>query len=104
MVTEMNKATSSVLLLCVIASCSTTVLAADACEVVLCMYGKATGNSGGSECHSAERAFFNIVKENKHGFLPDHTADARQSFLSECDSADPATIGQIISKYGRVRG
>ncbi|HBX8455211.1 TPA: conjugal transfer protein, partial [Klebsiella pneumoniae] len=30
--------------------------------------------------------------------------DARQSFLSECDSADPAAIGQIISKYGRVRG
>jgi hypothetical protein len=80
-VTEMKKAISSVLLLCVMALCSTSVLAADACEVVLCMYGKATGNGGGSECHSAERAFFNIVKKNKHGFLPDHTADARQSFL-----------------------
>ena len=79
-------------------------MAADACEVVLCMYGKTTGNSGGSKCHSAERAFFNIVKKNKHGFLPDHTADARQLFLSECDLADPAVIGQIISKYGRVRG
>ncbi|HDG8097028.1 TPA: conjugal transfer protein [Klebsiella oxytoca] len=100
----MQKAISSVLLFCVIASCSTSAMAADACEVVLCMYGKTTGNSGGSECHSAERAFFNIVKENKHGFLPDHTADARKSFLSECDSADPATIDQIISKYGRVRG
>jgi hypothetical protein len=72
--------------------------------VVLCMYGKATGNGGGSECHSAERAFFNIVIKNKHGFLPDHTADARQSFLSECDLADPAAISQIISKYGRIRG
>ncbi len=68
------------------------------------MYDKATGNGGGSECHSAERAFFNIVKKNRYGFLPDHTADARQSFLLECDSADPAAIGQIISKYGRVRG
>lgn len=104
MVTEMKKAIPSVLLLCAIASCSTTVLAADACEVVLCMYGKTTGNSAGSECHSAKRAFFNIVKKNRHGFLPDHTADARKSFLSECDSADPAAIGQIISKYGRVRG
>lgn len=104
MVTEMKKAISSVLLFCVIASCSTTVLAADACEVVLCMYGKATGNGGGSECHSAERAFFNIVKKNRHGFLPDHTADARKSFLRECNSADPPAIGQIISKYGRVRG
>ncbi|ELY6080739.1 conjugal transfer protein [Cronobacter sakazakii] len=99
----MKKAISSVLLLCAMALCSTSVLAADACEVVLCMYGKATGNGGGSECQSAERVFFNIVKKNKHGFLPDHTANARQSFLSECDSADPAAIGQIISKYGRVR-
>ncbi|HHT7444109.1 TrbM/KikA/MpfK family conjugal transfer protein [Klebsiella michiganensis] len=100
----MKKAIFSVLLFCVMASCSTSVLAADTCEVVLCMYGKTTGNGGGSECHSAERAFFNIVKKNKRGFLPDHTADARQSFLSECDSADPAAISQIISKYGRVRG
>ncbi|MCQ3844860.1 MULTISPECIES: TrbM/KikA/MpfK family conjugal transfer protein [Enterobacterales] len=100
----MEKTIFSVLLLCVMASCPTSVLAADACEVVLCMYGKATGNGGGGECHSAERAFFNIVKKNRHGFLPDHTTDARQSFLLECDSADPAAIGQIISKYGRVRG
>lgn len=65
---------------------------------------KATGNGGGNECHSAERAFFNIVKKNKHGFLPDHTADARKSFLLECDSAGPAIISQIISKFGRMRG
>ncbi|HIE3984984.1 TPA: conjugal transfer protein [Serratia marcescens] len=100
----MKKVLLSLLFLGVMASCSTSAMAADACEVVLCMYGKATGNGGGSKCHSAERAFFNIVKENKHGFLPDHTADARQLFLSECDLADPAAIGQIISKYGRVRG
>lgn len=37
--------------------------AADPCEVVLCMYGKATGNSGGGECRSAEKAFFNIIKK-----------------------------------------
>ncbi|EPV1413082.1 TrbM/KikA/MpfK family conjugal transfer protein [Citrobacter freundii] len=100
----MKKIILSLLFLGVIASCSTSAMAADACEVVLCMYGKTTGNSGNSECHSAERAFFNIVKKNKHGFLPDHTADARQLFLSECDLADPAAIGQTISKYGRVRG
>ncbi|EFN9486525.1 conjugal transfer protein [Escherichia coli] len=100
----MKKIILSLLFLGVIVSCSTSAMAADACEVVLCMYGKTTGNSGNSECHSAERAFFNIVKKNKHGFLPDHTADARQLFLSECDLADPAAIGQIVSKYGRVRG
>lgn len=104
MVTEMNKTILSVLLLCVMASCPTSVLAADACKVVLCMYGKATGNGGSSECHTAERAFFNIAKKNRHGFLPDHTADARKSFLLECDSADPAAISRVISKYGRVRG
>ncbi|MGY6355424.1 conjugal transfer protein [Citrobacter amalonaticus] len=55
-------------------------------------------------CHSAERSFFTIVKKNKHGFLPDHTADARGSFLRECSSADPAIIGQIIRQFGRIRG
>ncbi|HHO8472811.1 TrbM/KikA/MpfK family conjugal transfer protein [Klebsiella pneumoniae] len=100
----MKKVILSLLFLGIMALCSTSAMAANACEVVLCMYGKATGNGGGSECHSAERAFFNIVKKNRHGFLPDHTADARKSFLLECDSADPAAISQIISKYGRVRG
>ncbi|MCI4188441.1 TrbM/KikA/MpfK family conjugal transfer protein, partial [Dickeya dianthicola] len=88
----MNKVIPSVLLLCIMVSCSTSVMAADACEVVLCMYGKATGNGGGNECHSAERAFFNIVKKNKHGFLPDHTADARKSFLLECDLSTPLSL------------
>ncbi|MBX9448046.1 TrbM/KikA/MpfK family conjugal transfer protein [Dickeya chrysanthemi] len=79
------------------------VMAADACEVVLCLYGKTTGNSGGHTCQSAERAFFSIVKKNRHGFLPGQTADARQAFLNECDLAAPEIIDQIISKFGRVR-
>ena len=49
----MKKVISSALLLSAMASYSTSVMAADACEVVLCMYGKATGNGGGNECHSA---------------------------------------------------
>ncbi|WP_263065063.1 TrbM/KikA/MpfK family conjugal transfer protein [Dickeya dadantii] len=80
-----------------------SVIAADACEAVLCLYGKTTGNSGGHTCQSAERAFFSIVKKNRHGFLPGQTADARQAFLNECDSADQEIIDQIISKFGRVR-
>ncbi|MCV5090807.1 TrbM/KikA/MpfK family conjugal transfer protein, partial [Escherichia coli] len=72
--------------------------------VVLCMYGKATGNSGGSECRSAEKAFFNIVKKNKHGFLPNHTLNARKAFLGECPSADPEAVNKILSKFGKVRG
>jgi hypothetical protein len=90
--------------LCIASLLSSPAMAADACEVVLCMYGKTTGNVGGNECRSAERSFFAIVKKNKHGFLPSHTADARKEFLLECKSADPEIISQIISKFGRMRG
>ncbi|HHH1032311.1 TPA: TrbM/KikA/MpfK family conjugal transfer protein [Yersinia enterocolitica] len=79
-------------------------MAADACEIVLCLYGKTTGNSGGSECRSAERAFFNIVKKNKHGFLPNHTLNVRKAFLGECASADPEAVNKILSRFGRARG
>jgi hypothetical protein len=90
--------------LCIASLLSSPAMATDACEVVLCMYGKMTGNDGGKECSSAKRSFFNIVKKNKHGFLPSHTADAREAFLLECASAAPAIINQIIGKYGRLRG
>lgn len=58
--------------------------------------------------HSAEAAFFNIVKKNKHGFLPNHTKDARKAFLNECPDngeggSNQSMISQIISKYGKVR-
>jgi hypothetical protein len=75
---------------------SSPAMAAEPCEVVLCMYGKATGNVGGKECRSAERSFFNIVKMNKNGF-------ARKAFLLECQSADTEIVSQIISKFGRMR-
>ncbi|MEZ2541570.1 TrbM/KikA/MpfK family conjugal transfer protein [Escherichia coli] len=78
--------------------------AADPCEVVLCMYGKATGNSGGGECRSAEKAFFNILKKKKGSIRWSKTFDARKAFLNQCSSADPAAISKIMSKFGRVRG
>ena len=90
-------------MLCIAAGTPVYSFAADPCEVVLCLYGKATGNRG-SECHSAERAFFNIVKKNRHGFLPNHTLNARKVFLGECASADPAAVNKILSRFGRVRG
>jgi len=90
--------------LCIASLLSSPAIAADPCEVVLCMYGKTMGNGGGNECRSAERTFFNIVKKNKHGFLPDHTADAREAFLLECGAVNPAIISQIISKFGRMHG
>ena len=91
-------------MLCIVAGTPVYSFASDPCEVVLCMYGKATGNSGGSECLSAERAFFNIVKKNKHGFLPNHTLNARKIFLGECASADPDAVNKILSRFGRFRG
>lgn len=91
-------------MLCIAAWTPVYSFAADPCEVVLCMYGKATGNSGRSECRSAERAFFNIIKKNKHGFLPNHTLNARKAFLGECASAGPEAVSKILSRFGRFRG
>ncbi|WP_289444716.1 TrbM/KikA/MpfK family conjugal transfer protein, partial [Klebsiella pneumoniae] len=69
-----------------------------------CSYGKAKGNSCGSVCRSSEKGFFNIVKQNKHGFLNNHTLNARKAFLGECPSADPEAVNKILSKFGKVRG
>lgn len=92
-------------LLCLSAGFSVPSFAADPCEVVLCMYGKVTGNSGGSECRSAEKAFFSINSFKKHHrFNPNKTADMRKDFLGECKAADPEVISKIVSKFGRVRG
>ncbi|EKQ7210347.1 conjugal transfer protein [Atlantibacter subterranea] len=90
-------------LFCMIFLLPSSVMAADACKIVLCLYGKTTGNSGGNECQSAERSFFKIVKKNRHGFQPNRTADARRNLLIECKSAEPKIIDQIINKFGRVR-
>ncbi|HBZ3680377.1 TPA: conjugal transfer protein, partial [Klebsiella pneumoniae] len=50
----MKKTVIAATVLCLTAGTPIYSFAADPCEVVLCMYGKATGNSGGSECSSAE--------------------------------------------------
>lgn len=92
-------------LLCLAAGFSAPSLAAEPCEVVLCLYGKATGNGGGSECRQAERAFFSINAFKKHHrFNPDKTFAMRRDFLAQCAGADPAAVSQILSRYGRMRG
>ncbi|EIX9453087.1 TrbM/KikA/MpfK family conjugal transfer protein [Escherichia coli] len=100
----MKKTVIAAAALCLAAGTPVYSFAADPCEVVLCMYGKATGNSGGRECRSAEKAFFKIVKKNKHGFLPNHTLKARKAFLGECPDADPEAVNKILSRFGKVRG
>ncbi|PVZ82682.1 conjugal transfer protein [Serratia sp. S1B] len=79
-------------------------IAADACESVLCLYGKATGNSGGSQCSNGEKAFFNILKKKKGSIKWNETFDARKSFLNQCSSADPSAISLIMSKFGKTKG
>lgn len=101
----MKKPVLAATLLCLAASFSEPSLAADPCEVVLCMYGKVTGNSGGSECSSAERAFFSINAFKKHHrFNPGKTFEMRRDFLAQCAGADPAAVSQILSRFGRLRG
>lgn len=73
----------------------------DSCTVVLCMYGKTTGNSS-SECRGAEQKFFSIIKK-KHGvFNPGRTFNARKSFITGCPAATPDVIDKIMNKYGRI--
>lgn len=92
-------------LLCLAASLSAPSFAADPCEVVLCLYGKATGNSGGNECSQAERAFFSINAFKKHHrFNPGKTFEMRRDFLAQCAGADPTAVSQILSRFGRMSG
>ncbi|WP_458022778.1 hypothetical protein [Pseudomonas aeruginosa] len=89
--------------------------AMSACEVALCMYGKTTGNSGGSECRAAEKKFFSIQVRKKGKFKPNPTFEKRKQYLNGCSEADPdaaaralgadpAAKSKILNKYGRVPG
>ncbi|MBS0847033.1 conjugal transfer protein [Citrobacter sp. JGM124] len=101
----MKENTIAVALLCLTACTSTPTFAADPCQIVLCMYGKVTGNSGGSECRSAEKAFFSLNAFKKKGrFDPSKTSNMRKVLLGQCKTADPAAIAKIIGEFGRIRG
>ena len=80
------------------------VLADSPCASVLCLYGKAVGQGGGSECRSAEKDFFNILKKKKGNIRWSKTFDARKAFLNQCSTADPAAISKIMSKFGKIKG
>jgi hypothetical protein len=83
---------------------SAPAFAGDPCKSVLCMFGKLTGNSGGSECRSAEREYFSILVK-KHGNIKwGKTATARQDYLNSCPGADGGYTKKINDKFGKVRG
>jgi TrbM. len=76
-------------------------LAGDPCKVTLCMWGKFTGQSGGSECSSSVAEFFGI-QVWKHGkFKASSTSNERAKFLNQCPE-DKAEQKQIINKFGRL--
>ncbi|EJC3653939.1 TPA_asm: conjugal transfer protein [Salmonella enterica subsp. enterica serovar Heidelberg] len=78
--------------------------AADPCKSVFCLYGKAVGSSGGSECSSAEKDFFKNVEKKKGKIRWSKTFDLRKGFLNQCSTADPAAISLIMSKFGKIKG
>ena len=83
---------------------SAPAFAKDPCKVVLCMFGRFTGNSGGSECSSAEREYFSILVK-KHGNIKwSRTSSARQDYLDSCPGADRGYTKKINDKFGKVRG
>ncbi|MDQ1228437.1 hypothetical protein QE443_004698 [Pantoea ananatis] len=51
--------------LCLLVSAVSPTYAADPCEMVMCMWGKVTGNSGGDDCKGPEKAFFDKVKKEE---------------------------------------
>ena len=81
---------------------STNANASDPCASVLCLYGKAVGQGGGSECRSAEKDFFNILKKKKGSIRWSKTFDARKAFLNQCSTADPAAISDFAHNFSPV--
>lgn len=109
----MKRTAIAVALLCVTASALTPVYAADPCDTVACLYGKATGGDGGSACNAPEKAFFDILKWKKGSISWSRTADARKALLNQCSGAAvtamtggdslESAVSLIISKFGRVK-
>jgi hypothetical protein len=83
---------------------SGSAVADDSCTSVLCLYGKLTGNSGGSACSGPEKAYFSILVK-KHGKIKwSDTASQRGKFLNSCDGADPSYNKKINDKFGTILG
>nr|UVN17841.1 hypothetical protein pPsy0479a_00009 [Pseudomonas syringae] len=80
---------------------SGSAFAGDPCKSVLCLYGKFTGNSGGSECRSAEQDYFSILVK-KHGNIKwSQTATARQDYLNSCPGADQSYTQKSTTSSAR---
>lgn len=71
-----------------------------ACKVVVCMFGKMSGNSQ-SECKSAEREYFSIVNKKRGKIRWSRTAKERLDYLNSCPSPENDKINDM---FGKVAG
>ncbi|RQR22928.1 IncN plasmid KikA protein [Burkholderia sp. Bp9143] len=78
---------------------------ASPCDSLVCMTGKAMGQSGGDNCNKPISDFLSIKKFH-HGHLDlSATSDARRQFLNECPDANQSNAGnvdQVISLFGAM--
>lgn len=65
----MKKICKSLIVIFTVSWLTAPAYASDPCASVLCLYGKAVGQGGGSECRSAEKDFFNILKRCPQGIF-----------------------------------
>ncbi|WP_232925293.1 TrbM/KikA/MpfK family conjugal transfer protein [Pseudomonas corrugata] len=72
--------------------------------MTLCMFGRLTGNSGGSDCKSAEKEYFAIQKKKKGKIKWNATAEARLNKMNSCPTADRGKTKEINNKFGKARG
>ncbi|WP_076833109.1 TrbM/KikA/MpfK family conjugal transfer protein [Burkholderia pseudomallei] len=99
-----TKAVSATLALVFCASLPTAVWASP-CDTLVCMMGKAAGQSGGDGCNQPIKDFFSIKRFHRGDFDPDPTSNARRDFLNQCPDAQHANAGnvdQIIGLFGKV--
>jgi hypothetical protein len=78
---------------------------ASACDTLVCMAGKAAGQSGGDSCDQPIKDFF-AIKRYHHGHLDlGPTSDARRQFLNQCPDGQQKNAGnvdQIINIFGAL--
>lgn len=99
-----KKALSSILALMLCASMPVAAWASP-CDTLVCMMGKATGQSGGDGCNQAIKDFFSIRRYHRGDFDPDPTSNARRQFLDQCPDAQQANasnVDQIIGLFGTI--
>lgn len=76
----------------------------NSCGMVLCLGGRILGGSGGSECSSYEKKYFNIIVKKKGKFSASRTAKERDKELKKCAGGDSQIVSKIGDKFGGVRG